>query len=113
MSHSTQVALKDNWSITCRTAAQYEGMKTLLIKLGYTFEEHDRYDALYTTVCSSDITEGGATQGFGIHPEDNHFGNMIDFLVFFYGAESEFAVQIAEKRAQIDALETEILSLAA
>ncbi|QNR53941.1 hypothetical protein phiK7A1_153 [Pseudomonas phage phiK7A1] len=106
------VVLKDNWSISCSNATQYEGMKALLQKLGYTFEEDDEYDAQYTTVCSSDFTKSGVTQGYVCYSEYNHFENVMDFLVFHLGAEHEVVVQLEAKRAQIEAIAQEMYAIA-
>lgn len=105
------VVLKDNWSISCNTAAQYEGMKTLLQKLGYTFEADDEYEEKYTTVCSSDMTTGGVTQGYSFYSSYNHFEDIMDFLVFHLGAETVVAVQLEAKRAQFDAIKRELDAL--
>lgn len=112
MSQVAAVQLKDNWSISCNGAAQYEGMKTLLQKLGYTFAQGDEYEAGYSTVCSSDEREGGVTQGYNYYTSYTHFDNIMDFLVFHLGAESDVAVQIELRRAQIATIEQEIHALA-
>lgn len=104
------VVLKDNWSITCSNATQYEGMKALLQKLGYTFEEDDQYVGFYSTVCSSDMTIGGVTQGH-ICPQDTHFEDIMDFLVFHLGAENIVAIQLEAKRAQFDIIRQELDAL--
>lgn len=110
MSQVNAAVLKDNWSISCTSATQYEGMKTLLQKLGYTFEADDEYMGIYTTVCSSDWVVGGVTQGH-IYPQDDHFDNIMDFVVFHLGAETEVAIQFEAKRAQLEAISQEMYAL--
>lgn len=75
------VGFKDNWSVVCG-AAQYEGMKAILLMLGYTFDEDDEYDEFYPLIVSDDNPAGFALCTQGVEPEEHHFENIMDLLVF-------------------------------
>lgn len=108
MSQAVAVQLKDNWSIVCNDATQYEGMKALLQMLGYTFQEDDYYSSDYTTICTEDFGDGLLTQGGATTPEDNHFENIVDFLVFHYEAQEEAQAQLEVVRDRIALIDAQL-----
>lgn len=105
------VQLKDNWSIECKDPAQYAGMKAMLQFLGYTFEQSDSYSAFYPLVTSSDVFEGGVTQGRV--EEEYHFETVLDFLVFHFNAQDDFLDALNAKRAELDEIDAQLMLLAA
>lgn len=105
------VVLKDNWSIVCDNVAQYEGMKTLLQMLGYTFPVDDYYSSDYSTVCVDGFSAGGITQGRNDPPDEFHFHTVVDFLVFHYDAQAEADTNIALLRERLACID-EMLQVA-
>lgn len=108
MSQGTKV-VKENWSVVCKDVEQYEGMKQLLQLLGYTFPQDDWYEPSYTFICSSDIYVGGVTQG-GCQ-EENHFKDIMSFLVFHFSAQEGYAEAIAESRQQLAEIDSQLAAL--
>lgn len=101
---NTTRKLKDNWSIPCTNEAQYDKARALLILLGYTFK--DSYDSSYSSLCTSRHIAGGVTLG-NVH-RDHHFEDIMDFMIFHLDAQIELKLAIAEKKAELAALELKL-----